>query len=450
MGFRFRKSIKIGPARVNLSKSGIGYSVGTKGFRVTKKAGGGTRTTASIPGTGISYSTSSGSKKSSRKTSAVKPSASSGNYSSASSGSFCRDCLTAFLWVIGIMGVITLIEDYWWLLLIIGALVGAVFLIRYFARKNQALDQPAEPEEAPATPSKPEFLAKDISVPVAPPRSKPATPKDSSFSANEISAPTAPPETKPATPVEPEENKEPSFEDVFQTRKAAAIAKFSGGLESIPVNPLPASAPVPRQLLKDLPPYNFSNVTRKTRLDSIFPLVVLDVETTGVKPSGDEIIEIAAIKFDTGMVPVDAFTTFCKPKKAIPAEATAVNHISDDMVQNAPRFAEIAPAVTDFLKGCHLVGHNLDFDLRFIHASGAKLPDGTRFYDTLDLAHLTVPSGYVWDYKLDTLCHHYQIWREEGHRSLSDCYATAQLFAALVKDKTGRQLISDPDSAYSI
>ena len=56
MGFRFRKSINLGGGfRVNLSKSGVGYSWGTKGYRVTKKAGGGGRTTASIPGTGISY-----------------------------------------------------------------------------------------------------------------------------------------------------------------------------------------------------------------------------------------------------------------------------------------------------------------------------------------------------------------------------------------------------------
>lgn len=55
MGFRFRKSVNLGPLRVNFSKSGIGYSVGGKGFRATKKAGGGFRTTASIPGTGISY-----------------------------------------------------------------------------------------------------------------------------------------------------------------------------------------------------------------------------------------------------------------------------------------------------------------------------------------------------------------------------------------------------------
>lgn len=55
MGFNFRKSFKAGPFRINLSKSGIGYSVGGKGFRLTKKAGGGFRTTSSIPGTGIRY-----------------------------------------------------------------------------------------------------------------------------------------------------------------------------------------------------------------------------------------------------------------------------------------------------------------------------------------------------------------------------------------------------------
>lgn len=61
MGFRFRKSVKAGPFRVTFSKSGVGYSVGGKGFRVTKKTNGGVRTTASIPGTGVSYSKDSSS-----------------------------------------------------------------------------------------------------------------------------------------------------------------------------------------------------------------------------------------------------------------------------------------------------------------------------------------------------------------------------------------------------
>lgn len=68
MGFRFRKSIKCGPFRLNLSKKGGGWSAGVPGFRFTQKAGGGHRTTASIPGTGLSYVKESGS--SSRKRSA--------------------------------------------------------------------------------------------------------------------------------------------------------------------------------------------------------------------------------------------------------------------------------------------------------------------------------------------------------------------------------------------
>ena len=63
MATRFRKSINLGPLRINMSKSGIGYSIGTKGYRVTKRADGRVQRTVSIPGTGISHvSTSSGRK----------------------------------------------------------------------------------------------------------------------------------------------------------------------------------------------------------------------------------------------------------------------------------------------------------------------------------------------------------------------------------------------------
>lgn len=66
MGFRFRKSISLGPFRLNFSKSGVGYSFGGKGFRVAKTATGRTRTTASIPGTGVSYVKETGSKRKKR------------------------------------------------------------------------------------------------------------------------------------------------------------------------------------------------------------------------------------------------------------------------------------------------------------------------------------------------------------------------------------------------
>ena len=60
MSFRFRKSVNFGPFRVNASKSGLGWSFGGKGMRYTKTANGAGRVTASVPGTGVSYSTSTG------------------------------------------------------------------------------------------------------------------------------------------------------------------------------------------------------------------------------------------------------------------------------------------------------------------------------------------------------------------------------------------------------
>ena len=64
MGFRYRKSINLGGGfRINLSKSGVGYSWGTKGYRITKTAKGKIRSTTSIPGMGISYTKEYGGRK---------------------------------------------------------------------------------------------------------------------------------------------------------------------------------------------------------------------------------------------------------------------------------------------------------------------------------------------------------------------------------------------------
>ncbi len=70
MGLRFHKTIKLGPININLSKSGVGFSVGTKGARVGRTAKGNIRTSVGIPGTGISYvKETSGKKKTTKKSS---------------------------------------------------------------------------------------------------------------------------------------------------------------------------------------------------------------------------------------------------------------------------------------------------------------------------------------------------------------------------------------------
>lgn len=109
MGFRFRKSVNLGPLRVNFSKSGIGYSVGGKGFRATKKAGGGFRTTTSIPGTGISYVrdySTSGKKKSPGKASSPSRSGNSNQTTPPSGGKKRRKWpyIVAAVLVVGMIG----------------------------------------------------------------------------------------------------------------------------------------------------------------------------------------------------------------------------------------------------------------------------------------------------------------------------------------------------------
>ena len=146
MGLKFRKSVKMGPVRVNLSKSGVGYSVGGKGFRVTKKAGGGTRTTASIPGTGISYTTDSKKRKSS---SAAKSSTAHAKSAGSSSGK--GGCLTSILWILGVVLVIGLVCKYWKILLAL-ALIGAAALIGYkvYRKRNPKVDDVPQIAESSA------------------------------------------------------------------------------------------------------------------------------------------------------------------------------------------------------------------------------------------------------------------------------------------------------------
>ena len=419
MGLKFRKSIKMGPVRVNLSKSGVSTSVGAKGARVSLSSKGKARATVGIPGTGISYSKSLGGKKKSSTTkktstqSSFHSKNSSQNYTnSSSSGSGNGGCLKGVLWFLAFCLVISLISKYWKNLLALAVIAAAAYIAyRVYRRKSSA----AITETATITDT------------LAEPNTQ-ISPVSETISAIAKRGETVHEETQ-------------SIEE----QHAASASQFEAELNAIMEVEIALSDPAERQLLKNLPEYSFSNITRTTRLDSIFPLVVLDVETTGLHPSKAEIVEVSAIKFNTGMKPVSCFTSLCKPKKPIPEEATAVNNITDDMVKDAPTFAEIAPALTEFMQGCHVVGHNLDFDLRFIFAHGAKLPEGKRFYDTLDLAHLTIPQGYLYNYKLDTLCNYYKIRRNGAHRSLSDCYATSKIFAGLVLDKTGRQLVADTD-----
>lgn len=242
-----------------------------------------------------------------------------------------------------------------------------------------------------------------------------------------------------------------------EARRAALVQQskeiFDKLLQSIPRREFVVSEKVNRNKEIDYPDISFKNITRKTNISKLFPLVVIDIETTGLEATAD-IIEVAAIKFNEGFTAESCISMLCKPRKPIPAEATEVNGITDDMVKDCPSFSQIAASVTEYIKGCSLVGHNLDFDLKRLFISGVTLSENVSYFDTLKLARYVlkaenrkkynykseqyedVEDWDVTDYKLDTLCEHYGIYRNDNHRALSDCLATEKLFESLIDEKT--------------
>ena len=98
--------------------------------------------------------------------------------------------------------------------------------------------------------------------------------------------------------------------------------------------------------------------------------VLFDLETTGTSSNYDEVIEISAVKVQSGVI-VDEFSQLVNPGKSIPYAASMVNHITDDMVAEAPEFEEILQAFMDFVGDSILVGHNINsFDMKFLYRDG--------------------------------------------------------------------------------
>ena len=155
--------------------------------------------------------------------------------------------------------------------------------------------------------------------------------------------------------------------------------------------------------------------------------VALDLETTGLDPERDEIIEVGAVKF-RGTEVVDTFHTLLNPYVPISSFIQRFTGIAPADVRGAPSFAAVAGELLSFVSDCPLVGHNIKFDIAFLARSGLRLAN--RQYDTLDLASVFLP--VTPDLGLARLARALGLTHQRPHRALEDAEASRQVFLNLV------------------
>lgn len=160
------------------------------------------------------------------------------------------------------------------------------------------------------------------------------------------------------------------------------------------------------------------------------PFTVFDVETTGMSPSRDRIVEIAATRIDQD-AHITRWQTLINPDCQIPYGATRIHHITDAMVADAPSFSDAGFTFMDLARNSTLVAHNARFDLGFLQESlarhGLELWRG-KTMDTIKLmkqAYAGLPS-----YSLQNLRHAFKLDDYEGqqaHRAAADVEWTIQI-----------------------
>jgi DNA polymerase III epsilon subunit family exonuclease len=161
--------------------------------------------------------------------------------------------------------------------------------------------------------------------------------------------------------------------------------------------------------------------------------VVVDVEATGAKTPPNRIIELGAYRISGGRI-VDKFLTLVNPEIPIPRFVIALTGISNDMVKQAPVFAEVAPRWLEFVEDAVLIAHNAPFDTSFLNHEISRVYPGHRMINThlctVKLARHTVPG--LLNYRLDTVADHFSIPIFHRHRAGSDALATAEVFLHLL------------------
>lgn len=159
--------------------------------------------------------------------------------------------------------------------------------------------------------------------------------------------------------------------------------------------------------------------------------IVLDTETTGLNAAEDELLQVSIIDEEGNVL----FDSYIRPTQHTEwAEAEHINHITPEMVADAPIIAEVMPEITDILKRYDkIVGYNVRFDADFLKNNGAEFADNTNFVDSMKIFSLYFSADNKRCKLTEAADYFCYDWSEhkEAHNSLGDCFATLYVYKKL-------------------
>jgi len=154
--------------------------------------------------------------------------------------------------------------------------------------------------------------------------------------------------------------------------------------------------------------------------------IALDLETTGLDPDRDAVIEIGVVRFQGSRVESE-WASLVNPGRPLPPFITQLTGISDDMLAKAPRIKRVIADLAEFVGDLPILGHNIAFDLSFMRRVG--LFGLNQAIDTYDLASVLLPDAGR--YRLASLASSLGIPVPQSHRALDDAHTTRQIFLRL-------------------
>ena len=156
--------------------------------------------------------------------------------------------------------------------------------------------------------------------------------------------------------------------------------------------------------------------------------VLVDIETTGLSPRTDEIIEIGAIKVKDNKI-VDTFDTLLKIDEYLSPFITNLTGITNKMLEEGARQEEALEEFIEFAGKEIIMGHNVNFDINFIYDKCESYLDyylSNDFVDTMRIAKHILPN--VRNYKLGTLADYFDVDYRNAHRGLKDVEITYEVY----------------------